>query len=151
MAFKSRILALDPGGTTGVAKIHCRMKGIVVKELKEFRELVPLSIYITQAGLDGYVIVYERYVVRSVGMGNEPLEVIGMLKYLAELHKLNIEPQTPADRKLIDKRFHKKHFPSHRGDALRHAILYAVRYCYDKMPNLYFNDSDEPVTPKMGL
>ena len=117
------VLALDPGETTGFALgrvIENHIKILEQGEIKSFH------------GLDSLIeqcrdCVFERFINRGPWLNTEPLEVIGVIKYLAGVHQIVLEMQAPEDRRFGMCRFSNIKFESHHGDALAHLLTYTYR------------------------
>ncbi|MCA1807654.1 MAG: hypothetical protein LC687_07395 [Actinobacteria bacterium] len=125
------ILALDPGGTTGVAELYdddsIRAYNIVGEEL----ELWWLLEYIMPN-----VIVYERFDYRphQPNVDLTPVELIGIIKLYSKLHNIEAVPQQQlkghrgfwTDDKLKALDLYKTGEQGHSNDATRQLLYYVT-------------------------
>lgn len=134
------VLAFDPGQTTGYAVLSTDGEYQVLGSFAEW--------YLVDALMGSYepdVVVIEQfrlypYAARSKVWSDFPtVEVIGVIKYLAERHSIPFVMQSAADVKVINLVYTKqKKGDRHAYSALRHALLYLRRQGADsEFRNLY--------------
>lgn len=129
------IIAVDPGKNTGVAFYnHAWDELTAVQDLDQIETVYAVYSKLVVGTVE--VIVCESYSVtgsRVVKFQPYSLEIIGALRWLAELFGVEFVLQKPGDAKKIgsDDRIKKwgqwKSSTPHANDAQRHAFLYAVR------------------------
>lgn len=129
----SGILGIDPGETTGLALVMCRKEGLHLVYTDEERDIEAIVATVQASRLWARP-VCEMFVTRTVAANTRPIEIIGVLKYIV---KDILELQTPADRKIVEQRYNTKKWGNHKGDALKHAVLYATRHFYAKAPVIF--------------
>lgn len=128
-----RILAFDPGNTTGIAYIE--WDGTTTKpDLIDFAEVdaddMPCWVYGCLKDNEVDLIVVERFTIsmETIRKSRQPaaLDNIGGIKWLAKLFKIPVRLQGRSDAKTAytDKRIAEYGIKSrHARDALRHALL----------------------------
>lgn len=121
------ILALDPGETTGYVVVTRLDDGqTVVNAGGQFSGWSDMDRIITNFKID--LILYERFAILSANVSPIPLQVIGVIKYVAHLHKIPIIGQMPNIRKAILKRYPNiaDHLTAtvHYRDAFLHVMTY---------------------------
>lgn len=138
-----RILAVDPGGTTGVAfKDFCcepfdQAPGTWMP-VGFARAASVLRERIENDKVD--LVVCERFTIgsRTVGKStrgsNEAIELIGVARYLASQANIPFQEQAPVDAKNFVPDSRLKHIgwykagPDHQRDAMRHLLLAGVNH-----------------------
>ena len=123
-----RILALDPGDTTGYVDMeHCDDKIVLVHEAGQFGGWQELGRLI-RAPIER--VVYEKFAILSANVSPIPLQVIGVLKYVSAERGIITHGQMPNSRLAVLKRYPeidtgiaKSEYP-HRRDALLHGLTY---------------------------
>jgi hypothetical protein len=134
----TRVLAVDPGGTTGAALGVINDKTAKVSAF----QMTPLDFCVwahrfVSENADGLVIVIERFTItqRTVQSARQydALEITGVLKYLAHIYDVETRIQQPADvmrlfsdDKLKALQYYEKGKP-HANDALRHLCYTMAR------------------------
>lgn len=136
-----RILALDPGGTTGWAIFSDDT--IYGGQLAGQHHY---DLYLLMRDRDPNVIVYETFEYRNKsrsGLVLDSKEYIGIIKLYAEINEVDIKAQTPAqakgfvtDDKLKKLKLYQPGMP-HLNDAMRHLIYYII------------NHTQLPIKPKL--
>lgn len=142
-----RILAIDPGLSTGIAYANFE-NGQLPTPITEMPRGWDEAAKIFRDFLDWEfgkyrqpdLIVIERFTINSATAqksragSNLAIELIGAAKYLAWLYDIPVEEQAPADAKNFadDKKLRRIKWhrpgPDHQNDALRHLLLAAVRH-----------------------
>lgn len=126
----SSVVAVDPGGTTGIA-VWSPTFGLTLTEHKPDAAVDWLA---NLSWGDRKHFVVERYIITpataKMSQQHDALEIIGALKYLARSHGHTLSLQTPAeakaystDAKLKTVGWYKPGLP-HARDASRHLLLY---------------------------
>lgn len=136
-----RILAVDPGGTTGWAVYNDELAQPVYAGQDDFERFTHVVVHLPIPD----VIVAERFTINQQTIRHSQqttaLEVIGFLRYWAWHHGAQFVLQTPADAKRFaqvgsakDARLdtlgwtvRPKAEWDHANDALRHLLLYMVK------------------------
>jgi len=123
------VLAFDPGETTGYAVLSSDRETFVMGSFEGWS--------LVRALMGSYlpdVVVVEQYklypyAARSQVWSSFPtVEVIGVIKYLAERHSIPVVEQSAADAKFVNvKRTKEKKGDRHAYSALRHALLHLRR------------------------
>lgn len=138
----TRIMAFDPGRTTGVAFLHDN-GGINTYELRQViigdKDLTHEFIFNDTAIARPHEIVYERFQYqRRPNVDLYPVEVIGVLKMYTQKLDIPIKEQTPAqaknlwtDSKLKTLGLWEPSQP-HAMDALRHLLYYMTVWKEDR-------------------
>ena len=144
-----RVLAADPGGTTGWAYYADGAVTAGQDEFASFTDIVDgwCSVHSTDPKRKGVpdVIVAERFLITpqtaKLSQQSTALEIIGFLRYVAHREGIPFVLQTPADAKRFaqvgsdkDARLERvgwlkkpKAQNDHANDALRHLLLYTVK------------------------
>jgi len=133
-----RILAVDPGGTTGWALCDEVTFPLVHsgQEVDQFKFCAMVDSYV-EVEVD--IIICESYTVTpaTIKLSREyaALEIIGTLRYLAKKHERKFKLQSPASAKrfMTNERLHNLGWwrpgEDHARDALRHLGLYLAEVC----------------------
>lgn len=127
-----RILAIDPGGTTGI--VYVEWDGQAEPTLLDFAEVLfedmPCWMYGCLKDNPVDLIVYERFTISMETVKKnappEGLYNIGGVKYLAKLFRIPLREQGRNDAKTAYSNERIKHYGvkgDHAKDALRHALL----------------------------
>jgi len=140
-----KLLALDPGGTTGYCLCELIGTSLTWLEVGEFpldtrfEELLPL--------VDE--VVFESFQIRTLAVDNFTIEVIGVLKHLAKKLNKPIFSRSPEQKTFAKKRLpaHKASVRSHWGDATFHALAHA----YFKHEVRQFDDVEEAKRDMRGV
>ena len=136
MGLKKLLVAIDPGGTYGVAIARIDVT-LVDVEATEMPPYEALSFVDEALSLRTERVFCESFIPRPGIRTNQPeaLEGIGALRYICAGHDIPFELQSPADAKRFStndklKRlgWYKPTRGGHANDALRHLLLGAVRH-----------------------
>lgn len=134
-----RILAFDPGVTTGYAIVDV-VDGIAIVvdagQFPDYSEVYDLVQNLARYNIDenkAVQLVYEKFQVGNIAVNTKALEVIGAIGIVASIFNVPIKGQPPQRRKPILDRFpHLKlsapkgdHSVSHWWDASLHALTHA--------------------------
>jgi len=160
---KTRIIAFDPGGTTGIAMVTLMdnpepefgfdrpepfTPQFLVEQLGPMEHHVELEDFLAKysEGVDRYFIVYESFEFRNTSRAGTRLdskEYIGTIKTWAKRRGYPLFSQTPAqgksfvsDQVLKDLNLYSKAF-RHANDGMRHLIYFAVnntKFKFNAMP-----------------
>jgi len=143
---KTRIIAFDPGGTTGIAMVTLmdNVEGcdpfipqFQVEQLGPQEHHIELENFLEKyaEGVDRYFIVYESFNYRNTsraGLRLDSVEYIGIIKNWARRRGYPVVAQTPAqaksfvpDQVLKDMNLYSKAF-RHANDGMRHLTYFAV-------------------------
>lgn len=141
-----RILAIDPGGTTGIAVGTFDDSGRPPLDFSAHMYEVfgpacmALDGFLPRFGSGPDLVVLERFTLtqetakKSTAGSKTTIEISGVVRYLCWLYDYKLEEQSPADAKnFIDDRKLKilnvwTPGPDHARDATRHLFLAAVRH-----------------------
>lgn len=128
------VVALDPGGTTGVAILDYKQVHQFQVETSSPRELVTIWENLNIAGPEEVVI--ERFQFRYGGGRSKvvltPVEVIGVVKLYCAMKKIRLYEQTPAQAKklITDDKIRKLGLwvpgQPHAMDATRHLLYHLI-------------------------
>lgn len=125
-----KIIAFDPGGTTGVAFRNTNLETSDI-ELSQETGLVPIWRMLSRVKPDA--VVYERFLYqRRDKVDLTPVEVIGVIKLWCILNNKRAYEQTPAQAKnlITDDKLKKSGLwkPSlkHAMDAQRHLLYHLI-------------------------
>lgn len=126
-------ISYDPGGTTGYAKCKIirqpnKRPLLVIREYGEFPTYKNIRRHLTRVNFMSFAVVYESFSAKVLPVINAPIEVIGVIKFLAGEKKLITFGQPPTAKRIMERAFPElaKKLVSHHGDAIRHAIYFAV-------------------------
>lgn len=123
-----RVQSYDPGGTTGfVEMLFSFDEPVKLLRHDEFNTWTKLDQLMIKDEDTSLIVVYETFHVLTLSANPIPLEVIGVLKYLARQRNIITVPQTPDTRLFAKRRFpmQVKDFNSHTESALLHCLSYA--------------------------
>lgn len=131
---RTRILALDPGGTTGIAQ-GAGAELYATHEMEQYEALVYVDTAI-EGWPDLGLVVAESFVPRPGIRTWQPaaLEIIGTVRYLCATRGITFEEQTPAAAKSFatDAKLRKLGWYTpgmgHANDAARHLLVAQVRH-----------------------
>lgn len=126
-----RIIALDPGGTTGWCLVNA--KGLII----DYGQLVDehhAKLYDLLTNEHPDTVICERFMHRqTLGVDQTALEYIGVAKLWCEIEQVPLVMQTAAqakgfwtDTKLKDINLYKAN-KRHAMDAIRHALVYLMK------------------------
>ncbi len=129
------VVAVDPGGTTGLALWSPEM-GLTLRELAPADSAVDW-LADTARSLKKATFVVERYIITpataKMSQQHDALEIIGALKFLVRRHGHAMVMQTPAEAKAFstDAKLKRVGWYSpgegHARDASRHALLFLAK------------------------
>ncbi len=129
------IVAVDPGGTTGLA-LWSRTVGLSLRELDDPAHAVDWLADIA-GQIDYGIFVVERYIITpataKMSQQHDALEIIGAIKYLVRKHGHDLVMQTPAEAKKFSTDAKLKNIgwyqpgQGHARDASRHALLFLAK------------------------
>lgn len=124
-----KIIAYDPGGTTGFARIYIdrARERVVIEEIGEFQTWDKFEEHLSNVD-DNTLVVYEDFALISLRVNLIPVEVIGVLRYLC-CAKFFVRhyAQMPRERIASEKWYPElDKFTSHYGSAVRHGIAFVV-------------------------
>lgn len=139
----TRLIAVDPGGTTGLVVVQSDLTVEVSLEIADWYD-VPKYVEDTylsheEAGIEPPLVVCERFYItgqtHKKAPQEEPKDIIGALKYLhLKYTGLPLPLQSPSDAKSFstNDKLHKVGFwhkggAGHANDAFRHALLYLFK------------------------
>lgn len=127
-----RILAVDPGLATGVATYE---NGVFDSSIWPYPDVM---MYLESTVPIVDAVAFETFTItaRTLKLSRqyEPLELIGLVKYLAWKHDVEIVGQAPADAKSFVKNDRLKQLgwyapgAGHDNDAARHLLLYIANH-----------------------
>jgi hypothetical protein len=131
----SVVVAVDPGGTTGIA-LWTPPMGLSLKEVRGGDKAVDwLADIARQVGHAHFVV--ERYIITpataKMSQQHDALEIIGALKFLIRKYGHTLTMQTPAEAKAFstDKKLKNVGWyqpgQGHARDASRHALLFLAK------------------------
>lgn len=129
----TKILSLDPGGTTGYAIVEATDTGVSLLEAGQIPEDLKgfIKWYDTRGRRDWDVVVCESFILRpSVKFPDlSPVYIIGALEALEAPWEKEITYQAPSSKPLCnDDTLKRLEFyqvgKGHANDAIRHAIIY---------------------------
>lgn len=140
-----RLIAIDPGGTTGVATLidnkyavtTIRCFNHIENKRIEWVDTQLLWTFVREGGWDHVVI--EGYATPGLISkdGIATIEIIGQLRYICEYHQIPYTIQYPLERhaaiktgdaaKIMLEQVGKKRYPSHELDAMAHLVTYLRR------------------------
>lgn len=143
------IYAYDPGGMTGFCKVYIdrARKVLRILEIAEFQTWDKLEEHIHSLNKENTLIVFESFTIRTMAVHLIPVEVIGVLRFLANKHGVLHFTQPPAaqgargsdkvngnrESPIVEKWYPQlKVFSSHHGSATRHAIFFCINNITNK-------------------
>lgn len=130
----TNVLAVDPGGTTGLSSWRDGVWRAWIVALPELTDVVETQI---RLGLD--LLVYEDFLITAATVtrssnANETIEAIGVGRHLAKRANVPFETQRPGDARAFGTRhkldtlgWHTKG-PDHADSASRHLLLALARH-----------------------
>jgi hypothetical protein len=143
------ILAYDPGGTTGFARIRVSRERntMEVYEIGEFHTTALLRVQLSSLNNKKTLVVYESIVISTRVATQQtvkiPIEVIGVINFLCDEYKIIRFDQKPAERLSSEAWYPNIHnIPSHSGSATRHGVVFARSKMIprsEKFPKLLFD------------
>lgn len=122
-------MAFDPGKTTGYAVMELVDDCWKIEEAGEFNEAMLIEHLISQQPT---WVLYERFHLVDIAVDKTPIEVIGVIKYIAGQHGYAEEaktliPRSPGDRYFASRRYGE---PRHKSVHARSAINHAIAWLY---------------------
>lgn len=126
------VVAVDPGGTTGIA-VWSPIMGLSMREVKGADHAVDWLADMARQ-LAGAHFVVEKYIITpataKLSQQHDPLEIIGALKFLTRKYGHKLVLQSPSEAKAFSTNDKLKRVgwyqpgQDHARDASRHALLY---------------------------
>lgn len=143
MTEQIRIIAVDPGGTTGLVVVRPDLTIEASMEIPDWYDvpkyIEDMYILHDESGIDPPFVVCERFFItgqtHKKTPQEEPKDIIGALKYLHRKYTgLPLPLQSPSDAKSFstNDKLHKVGFwhiggAGHANDAFRHALLFMFK------------------------
>lgn len=118
-----RVIAIDPGVSTGIAVVESttmKIETMFTTHNLMFLDKIEATY--------GNLIIYENYFLGNPAFIPTGIEVIGAIRYYANLHTINLIKQEPSVPAFMVKRFDLKNIRTkdtiHSKEALFHALYY---------------------------
>lgn len=136
-----RLIAIDPGGTTGWVEYDLDKKEVIrSEEIPDWYD-VCFRLHGFLGGDDDVTVVIEKFTISAQTIKKsrqaEPIDIIGAVKYLCKAYEAKLYFQTPAEAKsFVDNErlkvagFWHKGGAGHALDAYRHLLLWLVKNGY---------------------
>jgi hypothetical protein len=123
-----RIVAIDPGKTTGMTLVTFRSGETIFESSCQVKQD---KVWISLDNYKADVIVLEKFIgYPKVKMDFTPVEVMGIVREWCRQHDIDLVEQTPSqakhyytDVRLKERELYIKGMP-HANDAMRHALYY---------------------------
>lgn len=129
-------MVIDPGVTTGIIILECdpRTEPVRVKILKadEVKDIENVFDYIysivTKVSPENLTVLYERFIIQQTARHTEPMEIIGVIKFLHRIYNFKLIGQIPSAQSapkatLHDLRIMYKKYP-HISSCLFHTMFF---------------------------
>ena len=150
---------IDPGVTTGLVLLEMDPRTepvrITILRADEIKGVESVFDYIytiiTQTKPENLTVLYERFIIQQTARHTEPMEIIGVIKFLHRLYGFNIISQIPSAQAapkatLDDLRIMYKKFP-HISSCLFHTMFYlATKHTTKKVFLEHKGFLEEPLT-----